>query len=196
MLNSSFINIYDYNNDPVIINDHDKNLSLKILKNEHKDSGYKIIVNDTDVFSIADIINYVIDKGNDIIEKYICKKRNGILILHNYENSPVMGNLKILIHIYNGLREFENNIENKDRNIYIKFLTAFLNHILKIILYINENIKDITEQVKHKLLNYSIMITYQLLQFTKEEFGKKEITNEKENNVFSQDNNYLSGDSL
>lgn len=135
-----------------------------------KDREDKIVVG-VDSFTIDDLIRYIFGSDNRIIEKYICKRTDDTIILNTINKSELMGNLGILIKIYNGLRKYDSEIKNKDRKKYINFMNIYLNHLLKLIININEKTKD--KDIKYKLLNYSIIITHQLLQYTREEYGIK-----------------------
>jgi hypothetical protein len=160
-----------------------------IIKFSQKDNNF--IIYDKDkflgIFGIPHIIKYITSKiSNDflknieyessieIIEKFFCKfDNNDNINLIGYLNSPIMGNIEIMMKIYSEINKFDQTIlqtsiekiESKPtKNNIIKAIRnleyLILNHSLKLIVNISDAIKnDISKnELKIKLVKYSIFI--------------------------------------
>lgn len=131
--------------------------------------------------------------SGDIIRNYIClvdKNENDpydikIRLLNQLE-SPFMGNIEMLLKLYNGISQYQSSIDmeisklNKADQKYVEytikqFIYLLLNHILKIISNISDIIKDDTtkKEMKESLLKYSVGIVYKISNMIKDEVGKK-----------------------
>jgi hypothetical protein len=153
-----------------------------------------------DVFQLMKYINqntpkYLENVTDDIscaiIEKYICKIDcdTNLITLQNHIESQFMGDINLLLKLYKCVNEFIiNNFETELKNsnctpeeckmiaMCIKqFIFMLLCHSLKIIANITEIINDDPEkqQMKIKLMEYSIAIINKINTFMKIEFKKK-----------------------
>jgi len=146
----------------------------------------KYIISDfPDFLGVADIGGSV-----DVIKTYICivEKQNNTtnIRLLNQLESPFMGNIEMLIKLYNGISQYHSFMDKelqkyipKDRN-YIEFtikqfVHQLLNHILKIIANISEAIKDDNDKrsMKDRLLKYTVAIVYKISGMIKDDLDKK-----------------------
>lgn len=146
----------------------------------------KYIISDfPDFLGVADIGGSV-----DVIKTYICvvEKQNNTtnIRLLNQLESPFMGNIEMLIKLYNGISQYHSYMDKelqkyipKDRN-YIEFtikqfVHQLLNHILKIIANISEAIKDDNDKrsMKDRLLKYTVAIVYKISSMIKDDLDKK-----------------------
>jgi len=126
----------------------------------------------------------------DIIKKYILDiifnddKLKIVLVSHF--NSPFMGNVEMLVKLYNDLTRCEvhvnselNKFSSKDGKIIeytIKQLYyLLLNHTLKIIASVSDAIKDDESKsnIKETLLKYSVGIVYKITNLIKNEINLK-----------------------
>jgi len=111
-------------------------------------------------FTVTKLIKYITDScvNDDIIEMFLCKREiatKNITIINHLE-SPFTGNIDIMLKLYHGL------LNNDDNNCDLKnFIILLSNHMLKIISCISDVIKnDLTKNdLKRSLLNHSIFIT-------------------------------------
>lgn len=165
----------------------DKNLIIKFVQEEQK----FIIYNNNNligIFSIIGIVKYITtdisknflkyteyEQTIDFIEKNFCKlNSNGEITLVSYLESPIMGNIEIMMKIYAELIKIEGNIiqyeinkiENNDekKNITNRIKELFyliLNHSLKLIVNISDAIKkdETKKSLKISLVKYSVYIT-------------------------------------
>lgn len=126
--------------------------------------------------------------NNQIIEKYICVVslieqpiKKYVINMHNYFVSPFMGNIETLINFYTFIHEFEINefrieLEKLDPNdmnnvqaIFNDMVYSLLYHMLKIIAALSDKITGTTSNnIKDKLINYSVSIVYRLARHIKE----------------------------
>jgi hypothetical protein len=161
-----------------------------IVKLSQKDNNFIIYEKDKllGIFGIPHIIKYITSKiSNDflkdieyessieIIEKFFCKfDNNDNIILIGYLNSPIMGNIEIMMKIYSEINKFDQTIlqtsiekiESKIiKNKIIKAIRnleyLILNHSLKLIVNISDAIKNDNSknELKINLVKYSIFIT-------------------------------------
>lgn len=183
----------------------------KALIIEFNDAEYKFIIynknkNLLGSFTINQLIKYVgsktdltflqaIDMGNSniIIESYVCKyDTTNKLILVNHIQSPFMGNIEMLMKLYNGVHKFiEGNITTIGENIINKlkeFEYMILVDALKLISTISDVIKnDATKQtIKEHLAKYNVFITYKISVYTKEIIEKQQKTTDKIQNEITQ----------
>jgi hypothetical protein len=126
----------------------------------------------------------------DLIKKMlgeiiIDKDTNRVEIkLKSHLESPFMGNIEMLIKLNNGIREYEiKHLENdllklenqklkKRIRLTIKqFIYILLNHALKVIAHISEEIKNdpSRKELADTLLKYSIGITYRISSFVRDQ---------------------------
>jgi hypothetical protein len=131
--------------------------------------------------------------SSQIIEKYICNVslieqpiKKYVINMHNYFVSPFMGNIETLINLYTFIHEFEikefrleleklNPDEMNDvQAIFNEMIYALLYHMLKIIAALSDKITGTTSNnIKDKLINYSVSIVYRLLRHIKETTDNK-----------------------
>lgn len=165
-------------------------------------------------FSVLEYIKYVTSRvsGNflktvdaysagAIIEKYIgtihkveAPTVRYVINMHNYVESPFMGNVETLIKFYTFISEFEKSgmeseltspyMETEERiavrNLFDQMVYTLLTHILKIIAALTNKIvsnKDAdpikAKEIKDSLLMYSVSIMYRLSKFVKTDINKK-----------------------
>ena len=116
------------------------------------------------------------------------------ILLKSHLESPFMGNLDLLIKLNNSFFKYETselfndistiNNEKLQYNIKIsikQFIYLLINHTLKIISIASEEIKNDTTQteMKHKLLRYSVALTYRISNFMKEHLDNYNIQYKK-----------------
>lgn len=156
------------------------------------------------VFSIIQLIKYTTsnisknflrlydhESAVAVIEKYFMNydKTSGKIALMNHLESPITGNLEIVLQLYTGIEKFEKNhlkseleksgesteittaIENKIKHI----MYLVLNHALKLIVNISEIIKNDKSKsgIKGDLVKSSISIINKLNHFIKESIDEK-----------------------
>jgi hypothetical protein len=162
-----------------------------ILGYSQKDNNFKIYDQNKllGVFGIINIIKYVtsdlsktflstieFESFAEIIKKYLFKldlSINNISVIGHLE-SPLTGNIEIMMKIYQDLVKFNQNMlqnelntteNNEIKNKIIKRIRNFeyvvLNHSLKIIVNISNAIKNDTtkKELKNSLIKYSVFIT-------------------------------------
>lgn len=187
------------------ITNRDINSTKILIKYSSKDHRFAIYNNDIILgsFIISQIIKYITNKISkeflrnmeyessvDLIEKYICKYDiNDHIILISYLDSPLMGNIEIIMKIYSELNHFENNlllgefekydISDKIKNIIIQkikdFTYSILNHSLKIIVNISDTIKndETKKDLKNSLIKYSIFFINKINYLIYDSIGQK-----------------------
>lgn len=182
-------------------------LIVETLHNQKKFMFYDRNKNFLGGFSVFEFVKYVTshvsnnfllgvecDSIKPVIEKYICKitdSQDGkrvLINMHNYFESPFMGNIETLIKLYTFVHEFENNylldelskLDQSEKktvlSIFNIMVYTLLNHILKIIaILVNKiDVNDInSSKIKNSLLNYSVVIVYRLSKFIREEITMK-----------------------
>lgn len=165
----------------------EKKISIKFIQKEQKFIVYKE-ENLLGLFTMLGIIKYITsdistkflesveyNQNKEFIEKYFCKKSDdGKIALSGYLDSPIMGNIEVVMKIYAELIKIENNLiqyeinklENIEerKNITARIKDLFyliLNHSLKLITNISDVIKNDKEkgELKITLIKYSIFIT-------------------------------------
>ena len=174
------------------------NIKLENITIKFQKSDFKFIIND-DILTVKDILDYIInDIKNELVEKYICIKIDNNINLQTKKDSIIMGNIEILIYIYNGLCEYEEEIPIEKKYIYNNFICIYLNYIFKLLLYLNNMVNN--NEIKYKILNNSLIIIYKLLEYTTE-IKNNDIRNDlislKELLIKKRDDNvnhYISGD--
>lgn len=163
-----------------------KTLMIKYLQDDNK-----LIIYDNETligsFTIQDIIKYITsniskiflkqvdyESTKDVIKKYLCEiNEMNVITLKNHLESPIMGNLEIIMKIYNDINKFD--IERMQKEIelidcenskkIIKVINnlkyLILNHALKLIVNISNAIKndETKNQLKKSLIKYSIFIS-------------------------------------
>jgi hypothetical protein len=160
-----------------------------IIKFSQKDQNFIIYEKDKllGVFGIAHIIKYITSKISkdflktieyessiEIIEKLFCKfDSDNNIVLIGYLDSPLMGNIEIMMKIYSEINKFDqtilqNYIEKLEsqtiKNNIIKAIHnleyLILNHSLKLIVNISDAIKNdySKNELKLTLIKYSIFI--------------------------------------
>jgi len=126
----------------------------------------------------------------DIIKKYILDityndDKLKILLVSHF-NSPFMGNVEMLVKLYNDLTRCEVHV-NSELNKFLskdgKFIEytikqlyyLLLNHTLKIIASVSDAIKDDESKsnIKETLLKYSVGIVYKITNLIKNEINLK-----------------------
>jgi hypothetical protein len=177
------------------------NYSIKFLSEDHRFiiyRGNKILGG----FTISQIIKYLTnnisniflnnieyESSVDLIEKYICKYNNNKITLVSHLESPLMGNIEIMMKIYHEINYFDVNILTKeidDAEIDIKIKNMIINNMneltylilnqsLKIIVNISDIIKNDTKKLdlKNSLIKYSIFITNKINNLLHEKFIQK-----------------------
>jgi hypothetical protein len=146
-----------------------------------------------DITDAQDIVNKLI--GN--ITKQDNNKYN--VILRSYMDSPIMGNIEVLLNLNNCLYNYEKNkldndminiqsqkIKNNIRKIVTKFNYAMLHHTLKIISLISEQIKNdpTKKDLANSLLKHSIQINSRISNYVKTylDFNIEQMNSLLENN--------------
>jgi hypothetical protein len=132
-----------------------------------------------------DIDNFLLDvtlgTSLDIIQKYLCKYENDELVLISHTESPITGNIDILVKLYKDLYEYESNkipleLEKIDINIREEvrfknreFIYTILLQIIKLFSsYTSSNIV-INQQVKDLIMKYTIGAVYKLSVMVKDD---------------------------
>lgn len=144
---------------------------------------------DTKQQFLKDINPDVYKKAKDLIKKLIFKlnynkkDKYADIVLHDYTKSGFMGDVEILVRLNNLLCKYQNeNMQNDlskvdphnkvkiEQNIR-KFIFILLNYTLKLISVISDKIKDNKDkqELKEKLLNYSISTNYKINLFVQEQ---------------------------
>jgi hypothetical protein len=170
------------------------NILTKIV---YKNSVFVLYNSSSDIMgqiNIIDIINYIInsiqselllDKTYEIITKYIFVIQNKSIVF-NSENSPFTTDIEIMIKLYKLLdnymttkltayleqRNMDSNVNTKIVNMVKQLLYILANNILKLCIYIQNNMKD-NKELKDKLVEYSIYFNYRISNIIKEEFKNK-----------------------
>lgn len=172
------------------VTNKDNNSSKIFVKYSPKDHLFTLTKNNSilGTFIIPQLIKYITKNISneflksveyksslDLIEKYICKcdDDNEINIVGHLD-SPLMGNIEILMKIYSELSFFETNIisselekndfDDKIKKIIIQkvhdFTYLILNHALKVVVNISNIIKNENnrDDLKTSLVKYSIFI--------------------------------------
>jgi hypothetical protein len=160
-----------------------------IIKFSQRDHNFIIYEKDKllGVFGIAHIIKYITSKISkdflktieyessiEIIEKFFCKfDSTDNIVLIGYLDSPLMGNIEIMMKIYSEINKFDqtilqNHIEKLEsqiiKNNIVKAIRnleyLILNHSLKLIVNISDAIKNDNSknELKITLVKYSIFI--------------------------------------
>lgn len=135
--------------------------------------------------------NVNIESSVPLIQKYIGdivqSETDYKIVLLNHLQSPFMGDIDMLIKLYQGILkssdltklEIQKIPEYKDRQKVIKILKqlsyVLLNYCLRLIAQITDNIKndESKTQLKNSLIKYSIMIVYKLNAFVRDEIDDK-----------------------
>lgn len=135
----------------------------------------------------------IIEKYVGTIQKVEAPTVRYIINMHNYVESPFMGNVETLIKFYTFVSEFEKSaleseltmlptVEERTtvRDIFDLMIYTLLTHILKIIAALTNKIvsnKDAdpakAKEIKDSLLMYSVSIMYRLSKFVKSDITKK-----------------------
>jgi hypothetical protein len=126
-----------------------------------------------------------------LIQKYICDVHyindSYKIILLNHLESPFMGNIEMIIKLYQGIIKSNNLVkleidkisDNIIKQQVIKILKqlsyVILNYSLRLISQISDKIKDDNSQnlLKESLMKYSVMIVYKLNTFMRDEIEDK-----------------------
>jgi hypothetical protein len=181
---------YDYKNSQ--LGSFDIHQLIKYLGSQWQNT----FMNNIDISLSIDIINAL------ICNVEIDKDTNRIFIkLKSYIDTPFMGNIEMLMKLNGELRTFElNNLENELNMIenlkirkYIRitikqFIYQLLNHTLKVIANISEEIKhdnNIRKELKDSLLKNSVAIVYRISSFVNNqlEFNISQIEKLNENSI-------------
>jgi hypothetical protein len=135
--------------------------------------------------------NYGSESSFPLIEKYICSvnfvDNSYNIILLNYLESPFMGNIEMLMKLYNGISKSNDIVKLELNNIsdvsvktnitkILKQLSyVFLNYSLRLISQITEKIKDDNSKnlLKDSLVKYSVTIVHKLNMFMRDEIEEK-----------------------
>ena len=130
----------------------------------------------------------------------ITKFANIILLTHN--ESPLMGDIEMLMYLNKALESFEKNklyeelnsvsinssinVRGKIERIIKQTIYIMLNYTLGIISLISDDIKDDVnkKELKKNLLNYSINIVYRISKFVQEQVGVAINMNEELEKIF------------
>jgi hypothetical protein len=181
-----------------------------ILGYSQKDNNFKIYDQNKllGVFGIINIIKYITSDLSktflstveyesfiEIIKKYLFKIDNSInnISVIGHLESPLTGNIEIMMKIYQDLTKFNQNILpnelNSTENTEIKnkiirrirnFEYVILNHSLKLIVNISNAIKNDTtkKELKNSLIKYSVFITNKINHIICENFNdtKNDVT--------------------
>jgi hypothetical protein len=132
----------------------------KVLGNFNNTQLIKYLTNSKDIDTLS---------AKSIIETYICKfDDTGKIVLLNHLQSPFMGNIELIMKLYN-------SISNKEHDIIKQFSYLLLNHSLKLINSISNIIKhDANKQgLKTMLIKYTMIINHKLNNFIKQEIENK-----------------------
>ena len=119
------------------------------------------------------------------------------IILHNYDESPFMGDLEMLIILNKQLHKFEQNSLNNELNlidekyrykvesIIKKFIYILLEYTLTLITITSDLIKNDKNKIKLKqeLINYSIGIVYRISQYVQEQIKSVMLKNKQIHNT-------------
>lgn len=110
-----------------------------------------------------------------------------------YMDSPFTGNLEMLLKLSGGMKDYENNMENellkidnlntrkKVKLIVKQFNYCLLNHMLRVIHSISEQIKNDSDknELKDKLLKYSLGINYRIGSYIRNQLDNQIEQNKK-----------------
>lgn len=112
-----------------------------------------------------------------VIENYVCKVVNNTITLLNHLESPLMGNIELVMKLYKSISDFQKlhlkdelqkitdiNKRNHCIEMIDQFNFALLNYALRLISYINGLIKDdhSKTELKTMLIKYAIAINYKI----------------------------------
>ena len=128
--------------------------------------------------------------SQDIIEKYICtvdsSKSTININIKNYLESPFTGQVEMLIKLYKQIEDFEKNQLKEELSLlseidkilaektFMNLIYCLLNHTLKIIAIVSDIIKnENNDDMKNKLLKYSVAIMYKISSVTRGEIDKR-----------------------
>jgi hypothetical protein len=183
------VNINNDNNKAIIIQ-YDKNEHKIILHDMNKRllgyfTGKQLIKYITQHISSTFLNNIEMGTSSYVISSFVLNitPENEILIV-NHVNSPLTGNIDIMMKIYTMIELFKQNINQELTQIENSFTILnlieqleiiILKHSLKLISTISEIIKlDHSKQdLKIMLIKYSVMITNKLNGFLNEKLTKK-----------------------
>lgn len=130
----------------------------------------------------------------EIVKKFIVKDvvkgNDKDVILYDYNNSPFMGDIELLIRLNNQLdtNKLSSSLnaistDKRDEVITIAKLTVYklLNHTLKMISIASDRLvqKGGKSELKDTLLNYSINTVYKITEFVKDEIETLKNKNQK-----------------
>lgn len=193
-------NNLDNNHDKIMISFSKKLKKFTIYDNNKNVIGYfttsHIIkylgkVYDTDRQFMNDINLETFKKAKELIKLYVFKidynKKNkkSDIIIHDYTESGLMGDISLLIELNNLLIEYQEkelyrdlanvNEHNKvkiEQNIK-KFIYLLLNYTIKLIFIISEKIKDSPKMtdLKNVLLKYAITCSHRINLFVQEQLS-------------------------
>lgn len=175
-----------------------KTIYVEINNRERRFTFY----NDSDMrniigsFSVDELVKYVMDPSNvtidgidintsrPIITKYVCvwdnntgTYRNCSIKIIDYNESPFMGNIEMMMKLHAMLIPYEKAITEKCQKKMIDkascdkfddFMFSFMNHILRIISIITNKIGKSDENIS-KLLSYSTNIVYKMTKKVKKD---------------------------
>jgi len=170
-------------NDNFLVRYDDENKLFNFFSNDKQNTSIGC-------FSILQLIKYIVsteclcnvsfDTSISAINTFVCIKNEDGIIIHDHIKSPFMGNLDTLIKLNNLLYMHESSnifddLDENNKNDCIVSLKIFnfslLNHTLKIITSASRN-KNITDDIKKKLLNYTVGIVYRMTIYTKNQVEK------------------------
>ena len=179
----------------------EKKLDNNIKKVEHIDNNTIIVEHNKDKltysfykyndktnligsFSINNLVNFLSENKNiiddnlsyDIIKKYVFNIVDNNIILVSHLDSPITGNIEMLLKIHSDLTNYLNI--NKDiidpNNRIKKFIFIILNTILKLSSYVSNHLGDNdTQDLKYKLLRYSVGTVYKIANIINEDINAK-----------------------
>jgi hypothetical protein len=150
-------------------------------------------------FSVPQLIKYVnnsytdfmksidISVSSEVIKKYVCETYDTIsgveIKLVSHIDSPFMGNIEMILKLYNDLSRYEidglsmlSSKDSKSIQCNVKQLTyLLLNKMLKLGSYISDVIKgDPTkEELKNQLLKYSVGAVYKISNMIRVELDSR-----------------------
>lgn len=187
-------NIYN-NEKKLLISINEKLGKISIYDEKNTPLGYFTIshimkylgdVYDTKQQFLTDLDAQIYQKSKAIIKALIFKlqynKKNKYVDINilDYTKSGFMGDIELLIKLNNLLYKYQKetlyaelskvDISNRikiEQNVK-KFIFMLLNYTLKLIAVISDKVKD-NNDLKNKLLNYSIGITYRINLFVQEQ---------------------------
>jgi len=159
--------------------EHIKETHTFTIKNQNTTIGsftsgqvFKYINPDIDNF----LLDVTLGTSIDIITKYLCKLEDGEIILIPHTESPITGNIDILVKLYKDLYDYEQNklsleidLPEQTRFRNREFIYMILLQIIKLFSAYTTSNLQITQNVKDLIMKYTIGAVYKLSVMVKDD---------------------------